>query len=112
MLSAKLLLPCLLLFSSVVALPSGKNTNTKGNKNTQSRRKHGMKELNADPDDNISVFHTSSQQQLDSYNQVYYFDQLIDHNEPSKGTFKQRYWHNWEYYEKGMFRFVVRSRNP
>ena len=33
--------------------------------------------------------------------QVYLFDQLIDHNDPSKGTFKQRYWHTWEWYTPG-----------
>ncbi|SJL16548.1 uncharacterized protein ARMOST_20074 [Armillaria ostoyae] len=27
---------------------------------------------------------------------VYYFDQLIDHEDPSEGTFKQRYWRNTE----------------
>ncbi|CCM01542.1 uncharacterized protein FIBRA_03598 [Fibroporia radiculosa] len=32
---------------------------------------------------------------------VYYFDQLIDHNNPSLGTFQQRYWQTWEYYEPG-----------
>ena len=33
---------------------------------------------------------------------VYYFDQLIDHNDPSKGTFRQRYWNSWEFYQPGM----------
>lgn len=33
---------------------------------------------------------------------VYYFDQLIDHNNPALGTFKQRYWANWEFYH-GLF---------
>jgi hypothetical protein len=33
---------------------------------------------------------------------VYYFDQLIDHNNPKLGTFQQRYWMNWEFYEPGM----------
>ncbi|KAG1743017.1 peptidase S28 [Suillus lakei] len=32
---------------------------------------------------------------------VYYFDQLIDHNNPDVGTFQQRYWMNWEFYEPG-----------
>ncbi|KAG9309934.1 peptidase S28 [Chiua virens] len=32
---------------------------------------------------------------------VYYFDQLIDHDNPSLGTFQQRYWMNWQYYEEG-----------
>ncbi|KAG1737102.1 peptidase S28 [Suillus paluster] len=32
---------------------------------------------------------------------VYYFDQLIDHNDPSLGTFRQRYWMDWEFYEPG-----------
>ncbi|KNZ77238.1 Putative serine protease K12H4.7 [Termitomyces sp. J132] len=36
---------------------------------------------------------------LPPYNTVYYFDQLIDHNNPSMGTFKQRYWHTYEFYE-------------
>jgi hypothetical protein len=35
---------------------------------------------------------------------VYYFDQLIDHDNPGLGTFKQRYWMNWEFYEPGMSR--------
>ncbi|KAG6830155.1 hypothetical protein H0H87_008998 [Tephrocybe sp. NHM501043] len=39
--------------------------------------------------------------ELPPYNTVYYFDQLIDHNNPSLGTFKQRYWHTYEFYEPG-----------
>lgn len=35
------------------------------------------------------------------YNTVYYFDQLIDHDDASKGTFSQRYWHTWEFYQPG-----------
>ncbi|KAI9056849.1 peptidase S28 [Trametes sanguinea] len=30
-----------------------------------------------------------------------YFDQLIDHENPSLGTFKQRYWFNYQYYQPG-----------
>ncbi|KAF9025495.1 hypothetical protein BDZ89DRAFT_1068276 [Hymenopellis radicata] len=36
---------------------------------------------------------------LPPYDTVYYFDQLIDHDDPSKGTFQQRYWHTSEYYQ-------------
>lgn len=36
------------------------------------------------------------------YDTIYYFDQLIDHNNPSLGTFQQRYYHTWEFYEPGM----------
>ncbi|KAG9312786.1 serine carboxypeptidase S28-domain-containing protein [Chiua virens] len=32
---------------------------------------------------------------------TYYFDQLVDHNNPSRGTFQQRYWMSWEYYQNG-----------
>ncbi|ESK95132.1 hypothetical protein Moror_13864 [Moniliophthora roreri MCA 2997] len=39
--------------------------------------------------------------ELPPYNTTYYFDQLIDHNNPSLGTFKQRYWHTYEFYEPG-----------
>ena len=38
---------------------------------------------------------------LPPYNTTYYFDQLIDHTNPSLGTFKQRYWSNWEFYASG-----------
>ncbi|KAH8995335.1 serine carboxypeptidase S28-domain-containing protein [Lactarius akahatsu] len=34
-------------------------------------------------------------------NATYYFDQYIDHNVPTLGTFKQRYWVSWEFYEPG-----------
>ncbi|CAL1700044.1 unnamed protein product [Somion occarium] len=39
--------------------------------------------------------------EIPPYNTTYYFDQLIDHNNPSLGTFKQRFWHTWEFYEPG-----------
>ncbi|KAG1839389.1 peptidase S28 [Suillus tomentosus] len=32
---------------------------------------------------------------------TYYFDQLRDHNNINLGTFKQRYWMDWEFYEPG-----------
>ncbi|KAJ7228229.1 serine carboxypeptidase S28-domain-containing protein, partial [Mycena pura] len=38
---------------------------------------------------------------LPPYNQTFFFQQLIDHNNPSLGTFTQRYWHTWEFYEDG-----------
>ncbi|TDL29922.1 hypothetical protein BD410DRAFT_759045 [Rickenella mellea] len=38
---------------------------------------------------------------LPDYNTTYTFDQLIDHNNPSLGTFKQRFWHTYEFYEPG-----------
>jgi hypothetical protein len=41
---------------------------------------------------------------LPSITTVYHFDQLIDHNNPGLGTFKQRYWMDWEFYEPGMSR--------
>ncbi|TEB30029.1 hypothetical protein FA13DRAFT_563022 [Coprinellus micaceus] len=39
--------------------------------------------------------------ELPPYNTVYHFDQLIDHNRPYLGTFKQRFWHTSEYYKPG-----------
>lgn len=35
------------------------------------------------------------------YNTTYWFDQLVDHENPRLCTFKQRYWHTWEFYEPG-----------
>ena len=34
---------------------------------------------------------------------IYYFNQLIDHNNPGLGTFQQRYWHTWNFYQPGKF---------
>ncbi|KAI9446835.1 peptidase S28 [Lactarius indigo] len=34
-------------------------------------------------------------------NTTYYFDQYIDHDDPTLGTFKQRYWVSWEFYKSG-----------
>ncbi|KAG7096411.1 hypothetical protein E1B28_003851 [Marasmius oreades] len=39
--------------------------------------------------------------ELPPYNTTYFFDQLIDHNNPSLGTFKQRFWHTYEFFEPG-----------
>ncbi|KAK0220832.1 hypothetical protein EDD85DRAFT_796930 [Armillaria nabsnona] len=36
-----------------------------------------------------------------AYDTVYYYEQLVDHDDPSKGTFRQRYWHSAEFYEEG-----------
>lgn len=38
---------------------------------------------------------------LPPLNTTYEFDQLIDHNHPELGTFKQRFWTTWEFYESG-----------
>ncbi|KAI0029922.1 serine carboxypeptidase S28-domain-containing protein [Vararia minispora EC-137] len=38
---------------------------------------------------------------LPPLNTTYIFDQLIDHSNPSLGTFQQRYWMNWEFYVEG-----------
>lgn len=40
---------------------------------------------------------------LPPYNTLYEFDQLIDHKTPSLGTFKQRFWHTYEFYEPGIY---------
>lgn len=39
--------------------------------------------------------------EIPPYDEVYYFDQLIDHDDPRKGSFKARYWTTWEYYKPG-----------
>ncbi|CAK5262521.1 unnamed protein product [Mycena citricolor] len=38
---------------------------------------------------------------LPPYSTTYTFQQLIDHNNSSLGTFSQRYWHTYEFYEPG-----------
>ncbi|TFY82702.1 hypothetical protein EWM64_g1303 [Hericium alpestre] len=47
------------------------------------------------------VKHAVTGASLPPLNTTYYFDQPIDHNDLSLGTFKQRYWMDWEYYELG-----------
>ena len=54
-----------------------------------------------DPDDNVAISSFHSSQNLPPYKTIYYFDQLIDHHKPELGTFKQRYWHNYEFYKPG-----------
>lgn len=51
---------------------------------------------------------------LPPYDTVYHFDQLIDHGDPSKGNFKQRYWTTWEFYKKGgpIILMIVSSTCP
>ena len=44
---------------------------------------------------------SSNGTELPPLNTTYHFDQLIDHNNPSLGTFKQRFWHTAQYYETG-----------
>ena len=48
---------------------------------------------------------------LPPYNTTYYFDQLIDHTNPALGTFKQRFWHTWEWYEAGMRTLDIYATN-
>ena len=48
---------------------------------------------------------------LPPYTTIYYFDQLIDHNNPSLGTFKQRFWHTWEFYEKGKYALCITMKS-
>ncbi|KAI9446834.1 peptidase S28 [Lactarius indigo] len=44
---------------------------------------------------------SNSDEEHPPLNTTYYFDQYIDHNNPTMGTFKQRYWVSWEFYEPG-----------
>lgn len=39
---------------------------------------------------------------LPPLNTTYLFDQLIDHNNPALGTFKQRFWTTAQFFEAGM----------
>lgn len=51
-------------------------------------------------DDTVPVT-TQNGTQLPPYSQVYYFLQPIDHNNLNLGTFHQRYWFTYEFYEPG-----------
>jgi pimeloyl-ACP methyl ester carboxylesterase len=42
-----------------------------------------------------------SDEEHPSLKTVYLFDQYVDHNDHTQGTFKQRYWVSWEFYEPG-----------
>ena len=51
---------------------------------------------------------------LPPYTTIYHFDQLVDHTNPSLGTFKQRFWHTYEFYEPGKYQVhccLVRQRS-
>lgn len=63
-------------------------------------RSIGLRESPAPfPDSTLVVSRNGTE--LPPYSTVYYFDQLVDHNDPSRGTFKQRYWFSYEFYEQG-----------
>ena len=51
--------------------------------------------------DSYEVQHKVTGEPLPPLDTVYYFDQLIDHDDPSLGTFQQRYWVSWDYYQPG-----------
>lgn len=46
------------------------------------------------------------------YSTTYYFDQLIDHNDPSLGTFQQRFWFTSEHYQPGRSRYCIQDHFP
>jgi len=50
---------------------------------------------------NVDPVTDVSRKEILPYDTVQYFDQLIDHDDPSKGTFKVRYLTTWEYYNPG-----------
>jgi Serine carboxypeptidase S28 len=49
----------------------------------------------------VSVQSTVTGATLPPINTTYYFNQLIDHADPSKGTFQQRYWFSQQFYKQG-----------
>ena len=61
--------------------------------------KAGVPRVHLEPD--LPPVTSKNGTQLPPYNTTYYFDQLIDHSNPSLGTFKQRFWHTYEFYEPG-----------
>lgn len=61
------------------------------------------------PKDDFTPVHVLTGETLPPLNTTYFFDQLIDHNDTSKGTFQQRFWMTWEFYEEGEFVYLVWS---
>ncbi|KAH8094922.1 peptidase S28 [Cristinia sonorae] len=54
------------------------------------------------PPASVETFTTDvNGQALPPLDTVYTFNQLVDHTNTRSGTFKQRYWHTWEYYKPG-----------
>ncbi len=98
-----LFVPLLLFFHAVSSRPS----RAKGP--AHSRRKPSLPHVQR-PTEVLPVVSRNGTQ-LPPYDYSYVFQQLIDHNNPSLGTFRQRYWHTYEFYESGAFcmRFWYRS---
>lgn len=86
-----------LLASLLVADFAGAIT-TNGRLRSNMMRLPGIPHLNVGP---IGPVVSRNGTQLPPFNQTFWFDQLIDHTNPGLGTFKQRYWHTWEFYEPG-----------
>ncbi|KAI0332896.1 peptidase S28 [Cubamyces sp. BRFM 1775] len=53
------------------------------------------------PVQSYEVTHKTTGEPLPPLDTVYYFDQLIDHDDPTLGTFQQRYWVSAQYYQPG-----------
>ncbi|OJT07638.1 hypothetical protein TRAPUB_1498 [Trametes pubescens] len=85
--------PLLLFFHAVSSRPS----RAKGP--AHSRRKPSLPHVQR-PTEVLPVVSRNGTQ-LPPYDYSYVFQQLIDHNNPSLGTFRQRYWHTYEFYESG-----------
>ncbi|KAL7281910.1 hypothetical protein ACG7TL_003376 [Trametes sanguinea] len=49
----------------------------------------------------LGLQHKATGATLPPLDTIYNFDQLIDHENPSLGTFKQRFWFSYQYYEPG-----------
>lgn len=96
--------PLLLFFQAVASRPSGAKGPTHS-----ARRKPSLPHVQR-PAEVMPVVSRNGTQ-LPPYDYSYVFQQLIDHNNPSLGTFRQRYWHTYEFYESGAFcmRFGYRS---
>lgn len=96
----KMLLPhfasLLLFFHAVSSRPSGAKGPTHS-----ARRKPSLPHVQR-PAEVMPVVSRNGTQ-LPPYDYSYVFQQLIDHNNPSLGTFRQRYWHTYEFYESGAF---------
>lgn len=60
--------------------------------------KHGIHKVNVTSYEAKQKYTGETLRPLDT---TYYFDQLIDHNNPSRGTFQQRYWFSYSYYQSG-----------
>lgn len=94
------------VFTFILFLPIVISASTRGSSNAQIRERREVHRMK-DAEILSKTVYDRYGNTLPPLNTTYYFDQLIDHQNPELGTFKMQYFHSWQFYEPGMLSFIL-----